>query len=197
MPISLTGRGMNIREATKSYERWMRECTTVVETDLRNKHQQMKEDEFLFFRGTFYRWVQLWPEVCADLCRAPKVLASADLHVGSFGTWRDLEGRLCWGVDDFDEAYPLPYTNDLVRLATSLKVLINAESLSIKFRDACDVILEGYEASLKDGGRPIVLAERQRLLQQIGIEELKPPEDFWRKLNARPALRNGVPRDAR
>ncbi len=34
-----------------------------------------------------------------------QVLAVGDLHVNSFGTWRDAEGRLCWGLDDFDEAY--------------------------------------------------------------------------------------------
>jgi uncharacterized protein (DUF2252 family) len=32
-----------------------------------------------------------------------------------------VKGRLAWGVDDFDEAFPLAYTNDLVRLASSLK----------------------------------------------------------------------------
>ena len=58
------------------------------------------------------------------------MLAVGDLHVNSFGTWRDAEGRLCWGVDDFDESYPLAYTNDLVRLAASLKIVIDAESLS-------------------------------------------------------------------
>ena len=57
-----------------------------------------------------------------------------DLHVDSFGTWRDVEGRLCWGVDDFDEAYPLPYTNDLVRLAASAKIVIDAEQLVMRFR---------------------------------------------------------------
>src|SRR5216683_5892811 len=46
-----------------------------------------------------------------EVARAPQIVAVGDLHVGSFGTWRDGEGRLCWGVDDFDEAYPLPYTN--------------------------------------------------------------------------------------
>jgi transposase len=70
------------------------------------KHKQMRKSPFLFFRGTFYRWAQLWPEVCANLRDAPKVLAVGDLHVGSFGTWRDTEGRLSWGVDDFDESYP-------------------------------------------------------------------------------------------
>jgi uncharacterized protein DUF2252 len=37
-----------------------------------------------------------------EVARAPQVLAVGDLHVGCFGTWRDREGRLCWGIDDFD-----------------------------------------------------------------------------------------------
>ena len=49
-------------------------------------------------------------------------LAIGDLHVENFGTWRDKEGRLIWGVDDFDEAYSLPYTHDLVRLAASAEI---------------------------------------------------------------------------
>jgi uncharacterized protein (DUF2252 family) len=61
-----------------------------------------------FLRGTFYRWTQLFPEVCPDLGKAPPVLSVGDLHIASFGTWRDGFGRLIWGVDDFDEAYPLP-----------------------------------------------------------------------------------------
>jgi Uncharacterized protein conserved in bacteria (DUF2252) len=186
----------NILQATKSYEDWMRGCTSVVESHLRSKHEQMKQDAFLFFRGTFYRWAELWTEVCPDLCRAPKVLAVGDLHVGSFGTWRDAEGRMAWGVDDFDESYPLPYTNDLVRLAASVKMVIDAEALTIKLRDGCDAILEGYEESLKHGGRPMVLAEHERNLERLGIAAIKPSQDFWEKLSARPAV-NGLPRDAR
>lgn len=39
-------------------------------------------------------------------------MAVGDLHVENFGTWRDIEGRLVWGVNDFDEAHPLSYAND-------------------------------------------------------------------------------------
>jgi uncharacterized protein (DUF2252 family) len=166
---------VNIREATKSYESWMRRCTTVVESDLRLKHEQMKEDVFLFFRGTFYRWAQLWPDICADLTQAPKVLACGDLHVGSFGTWRDAEGRLCWGVDDFDESYPLPYTNDLVRLATSVTIVNDSKDLTISLKASCDAILEGYQNTLKQGGCPMVLAEHQQNLERLGIEAFDPP----------------------
>jgi hypothetical protein len=168
----------------------MRNCTEVVSSDLRLKHEQMKQDPFLFLRGTFYRWAQQWPSVCADVCDAPKVLSVGDLHVNSFGTWRDAEGRLCWGVDDFDEAYPLPYTNDLVRLAASLKIVVESESLSIKFKDGCEAILEGYRQSLATGGSPIVLAEREQKLGKLGVDSFKPPPDFWSKLDRLPAVRH-------
>jgi hypothetical protein len=183
------GEELTFDRATASYEAWMRTCTEVVPSDLRLKHEQMKQDPFLFLRGTFYRWAQQWPSVCADVCDAPRVLSVGDLHVNSFGTWRDAEGRLCWGVDDFDEAYPLPYTNDLVRLAASLKIVVENESLSIKFKDGCEAILEGYRQSLAAGGSPIVLAEREQKLGKLGVDSFKPPPDFWSKLNRLPPAR--------
>jgi Uncharacterized protein conserved in bacteria (DUF2252) len=188
---------VDIKRATVSYEKWMGSCTTVVLSDLRLKHEQMKESPFLFLRGTFYRWAQLWPSVCAELCNAPAVLAVGDLHVNSFGTWRDIEGRLCWGVDDFDESYRLPYTNDLVRLAASMKVLIDAEGLSIKMKEGCDVLLEGYMQSLRDGGHPVVLEEREKKLGKLGVDSFKPPTDFWKKLNRLPAIRHSLAPDVK
>jgi hypothetical protein len=183
--------------ATAEYESWMRDCTTVVSSDIRSKHEQMKQSPFLFLRGSFYRWAQIWPLVCADLCDAPKVLAVGDLHVNSFGTWRDAEGRLCWGVDDFDEAYSLPYTNDIVRLATSLKIVIDADHLSIKFKDGCEALLQGYERSLAADGLPIVLAEREQKLGKLGVDSFKPPPDFWSKLNRLPGIRHSLAWDVK
>ncbi len=190
-------RDMNILQATKSYEDWMRTCTTLVESQIRDKHARMKEDLFSFFRGTFYRWAQLWPEVCGDLSSAPEILAVGDLHIDSFGTWRDTEGRLAWGVDDFDESYPLSYTNDLVRLAASVKIAIDSETLAIPFKEACDVILTGYRGTLKDEGCPFVLAEQERNLERLGVQEIVPSEDFWQKLNQRPSVRLAIPRIAK
>jgi Uncharacterized protein conserved in bacteria (DUF2252) len=188
---------MNIQQATKSYEQWMRQRTTVVESDLRSKHEQMKKDALLFLRGTFYRWAQQFPEICPELARAPQVLASGDVHVGSFGTWRDEEGRLCWGIDDFDEAYPLPYTNDLVRLATSVKIAIDAGELRVKLKDGCDAILEGYRETSRQGGCPMVLAEHEKNLKKLGIAATKPADDFWEKLNDRPTVSAGFPKNAK
>jgi uncharacterized protein (DUF2252 family) len=186
---------MDIQSATASYERWMRGYARVIESDLRSKHKQMKETTFGFLRGTFYRWAQLWPSACTDLSKAPKVLAVGDLHVNSFGTWRDAEGRLCWGVDDFDEAYPLPYTNDLVRLAASLKIVIDAGDISLKFKTGCDAILDGYVRSLRQGGQPVVLAEREQKLGRLGVDSFKPAANFWKKLNRLPAVRQILAKD--
>ena len=194
----MKSRAVDVLRATHEYEAWMRRCTKVVESELSAKHAQMRSDPFLFFRGTYYRWTQLWPEICPDLQKTPVVLGVGDLHVGSFGTWRDHEGRLCWGIDDFDDAFPLPYTNDLVRLATSIRMVTDSEDLTIKFRDGCDAFLEGYLESLKAGGCPFVLAEQEKNLERLGIEAIKPPQDFWAKLVKNPSIPyRDVPAEAR
>jgi hypothetical protein len=115
--------------------------------------------------------------------------------VNSFGTWRDAEGRLCWGVDDFDEAYPLPYTNDLVRLAASLKIVIDAGDISLKLKDGCNAILDGYARCLREGGQPIVLAEREQKLGRLGVDSFKTPSNFWQKLERLPVVRHQLAKD--
>src|ERR1700736_6517356 len=87
--LSSPGGKVDIQQETRSYEAWMRSCTPVIESHLRYKHEQMKDDPFMFFRGTYYRWAQIWPKTCSELCSVPKVLAVGDLHVGSYGTWRE------------------------------------------------------------------------------------------------------------
>jgi hypothetical protein len=189
---------MDIFEATRRYESWMARYVKLVSRQLIDKHARMREQPFTFFRGTHYRWVQLWHLVVEEgIQKAPSVLAVGDLHVDSFGTWRDVEGRLIWGVDDFDEAFPMPYTNDLVRLAASVKIAATAGALEISLRDACDAILKGYRETLRQGGAAIALAEEEHFLQTLGIAELKPPEDFWDKLNRLPTSRRDCPRAAR
>src|SRR5262245_54609404 len=115
---------MDVVTATANYERWLGIFCTLHEPDVEYKHAQMSDphDPFPFFRGTYYRWSSLWPETCPNEADAPSVLSVSDLHVENFGTWRDADGRLCWGVNDFDEADDLPYTNDLVRLAASTQI---------------------------------------------------------------------------
>jgi hypothetical protein len=185
---------MNIQMATQKYEAWLGERTTLVQADLDFKHRQMASGVFPFLRSTFYRWAQRFPQVCPALAKAPILLAVGDLHVENFGTWRDTEGRLVWGVNDFDEAHQMPYTIDLVRLATSATL---TGSLSQKSGAACEAILDGYEAGLKAGGKPFVLAEDHVWLRGFAEKNLAEPNEFWKKMDALPFAEKEVPLSAR
>ena len=187
---------MNIRKATTLYEQWLGSFTPLIAADVEFKHQQMTTGAFPFLRSTFYRWMQVWPDVCHELATAPTVLSVGDLHVENFGTWRDREGRLVWGVNDFDEAAHLPYTNDLVRLTTSAYLAIAANHLCVECVAAGEAILTGYRAGLKAGGRPFVLAEEHAWLRSIAQGVLRDPAAFWQKLNALPEVKLGVPETA-
>jgi hypothetical protein len=184
---------MNVVKATRQFEEWLGHRTDLVQKDLRLKHTNMKADVFPFLRATYYRWAQVWPKVCPELAKAPTVLAVGDLHVENFGTWRDIEGRLIWGVNDFDEAHPMAYTNDLIRLAVSAHLAAEAGHLPAKKKDICDAILEGYGESLCNKGQPFVLGETHNWLRQIAESELRDPVRFWAKMDALPTVKGSVP----
>lgn len=184
---------MNCKKATESYEAWSAKRIQIIEADVVFKHQQMSADIFSFMRATFYRWLELWAEFCAGLAKAPVVLAVGDLHVENFGTWRDEEGRLVWGINDFDEAFPLPYTNDLVRLAVSAHLAISADHLAVRPADACEAILKGYARGLKEDGSPFVLAEHHEWLRSTVMSELRDPAKFWEKLGGLQTITGRVP----
>ena len=180
---------MNIVKATHRFEKWLGQHIALITPDLRFKHQRMAESPFPFFRATFYRWIQLWPDVCPELNKAPKILGVGDLHVENFGTWRDIEGRLVWGVNDFDEAATYPYVLDLVRLAVSADLASEEGHLKLKLKDACSALIDGYCESLKNGGRPFVLEEENAWLRAIATNELRDPVHFWKKLSSLPIFR--------
>ena len=175
---------MKIQDATRDFEAWLGRQTPLDPADIEYKHGRMSDaqDPFPFFRGTYYRWAQHWPRVCADLSGAPRVLGVGDLHVENFGTWRDREGRLCWGINDYDEADELPCVHDLVRLAASVFVLKRLGVLETKFKPACAAILEGYRASLGAGGVPFVLEEHHPELRALAMSSDRDPVAFWSKL---------------
>jgi len=87
---------VNFRNATAQYEEWLSRELEILPEDLKRKHELMREGIFPFLRATFYRWAQLWPDVCPEFADAPQLLAVGDLHIENFGTWRDVEGRLVW-----------------------------------------------------------------------------------------------------
>lgn len=183
---------MNVLQATQAYERWSARQVPLVPADLRLKHAVMTQSPFSFVRATCYRWMQVWPEVCADLATAPSLRAVADLHVENFGTWRDSEGRLIWGINDFDEACVLPYASDLVRLVVSAKLAGRAEHVAVKLDEASDAVLTGYLEGVRAGGRPFVLSEQHSWLREIATNSLRDPVKFWKKIAALPMVQGTV-----
>ena len=160
---------------TIDYERWLKKRIDVVEPDLQLKHKEMADSLFAFLRATFYRWVSLWQEVCPDLTEAPRVLAVGDLHVENFATWRDTEGRLVWGVDDFDEVARMPYAVDLIRLVTSAILAKRENALTLDASDAATAVLEGYSESLEAGGNPFILEESHPGLREMALDAEREP----------------------
>jgi Uncharacterized protein conserved in bacteria (DUF2252) len=185
----------DIVEATADFERWAGRHVNLIQSDVHRKHELMAASPFPFFRATFYRWAQWWPKLCPELARAPKVLAVGDLHIENFGTWRDFEGRLIWGVNDFDEAWPAAYTVDLVRLLTSAYLAIEADHLSISRKQVREAIEQGYRDCLAKGGAPFILAEHHQWLRLLATSELRDPVIFWKKILACAKYKGKLPKD--
>jgi uncharacterized protein (DUF2252 family) len=152
----------------------------------------MRESAFVFLRATFFRWMELWPERLPRLDKAPSVFGVGDLHLENFGTWRDVDNRLVWGIDDVDEACEVPYTLDLVRLATSALLAIREGHLAIAQESACEAILDGYTTSMDRGGFPSVL-DGHELLRSIVFAPHN-PKHYWQRLTACPRATGKVPK---
>ena len=177
----------NIVKSTDAFEAWIRERTDVSEKLLEKKHRKMSEDAFPFLRATFYRWVEQWPAVCSKLGRRDQdvLLAVGDLHVENFGVWRDSRQRLIWGVNDFDDACELPFTSDLVRLATSAMLAASAARITVTAETVCGFMIEGYRTGLVKAEPIVIPANGNAPLTKLTRDTQEEPKKFWQsKLDA-------------
>lgn len=169
---------MSFKADNKAFEKWLRTQCDVVEEDLAYKHEQMAEDAFVFLRATFFRWAKQIETLCPELAGAPNVVSVGDTHVENFGTWRDTEGRLVWGVNDFDEAASIPYPFDLVRLATSIRLAPKPKGSN---REAAAAILKGYGGGLEEA-RPTLLDEQETWMRPYVVVLDKKRKKFWKDI---------------
>jgi len=173
---------MSIESDTHHYEAWLRKNCRVVEEDLDYKHRRMRKNAFVFLRATYYRWSRNIAEWCPEIARAPRVLSVGDAHTENFGTWRDREGRLVWGINDFDEAAVMPYTLDLVRLATSAALAPKRRAAP---HHACSAILAGYRDGLTEP-RPTLLDEQERWMRPFATVSDGDRKRFWKEVRTYP-----------
>jgi uncharacterized protein (DUF2252 family) len=181
--MTKTASKASIREANKAYEAWLRAelRSDIVEADLKAKWDKMASGPFPFLRATYWRWAETILDVCPELKDAPETLAVGDIHLENYGVWRDDDGRLVWGVNDFDEAAEMPYALDLVRLATSAALARPSHEYSTS--SICVAILEGYRDGLKNP-RPFVLDETHARLRELLIVSEQERAHFWDKMAA-------------
>jgi Uncharacterized protein conserved in bacteria (DUF2252) len=195
-----------IEQATRQYEAWLAEYVHIIESDLAHKYKKMRADPsgFIFFRGTFYRWAKLWEKKRKELRErrillpgAPEIFSVGDLHIENFGTWRDAEGRLAWGINDVDEAYAMRYQNDLVRLATSAFFAMEQGKpahWNLTREQLCAAILEGYAEGLETGGKPWILERHIPWLWKIATHPSRTPERFCADLQLKvKKVKHGLP----
>jgi Uncharacterized protein conserved in bacteria (DUF2252) len=178
-----TAQAMNIVDSTSAYEAWLNRMTDVQQRAIARKHEEMRKGPFPFLRATFYRWVRHWKVRCPELdSRDQDVLLSVgDLHVENFGIWLDSRGRLVWGINDFDEACELPFTNDLVRLTTSIALAAEAGEIRAPLREICDLVLNGYRKGIEAEGRPILVEHGGHPELKALVDSGRSPMKFWKK----------------
>jgi len=172
-----------IVRSTDHYDSWLLALEPAFVHDLKQKLKVMAGQPGDFLRATFYRWSERFPQVCLELVSAPAVRAVGDVHVGNFGTWPD-GGRIRWGLNDFDEAGWMPFTNDLVRLATSALLArsdLDPEAVG-------HTILSGYSERIRSGGPGALdVAGEPDLRASLGAAQVR-PEAFFGKLAGKDEL---------
>lgn len=180
---------ISFAQSKSRYEHWLAKSlgSDFVAADLARKNTLMRESPFVFLRGTYWRWAESAFEVLPDLAKAPQVLSVGDIHLENFGTWRDDDGRLVWGVNDFDEAATMPYALDVVRLATSAVLAANPAKVAIKVANvatAISPIIEGYTKGLKTPAAVVLEQDRAWLRGKVVVPE-EDRKKFWKKIDQR------------
>ena len=194
----MTATNHSFVEVTRAYEAWRESRIPTVEADLATKHEKLASSPFALLRGTYYRFLGRFGELLPDLAKAPNAIAVGDLHVENFGTWRDRDGRLAWGVNDFDEIDLLPYTIDLVRLATSASLAIAEGHLNLAPADAAEAIVTGWRGRIEARTvEPFVLGDHHPHVYKLASEAFLDPTRFERRLRALPPYDDQLPKPAR
>ncbi len=184
---------MHAAKLIGSYEEWC-DCTIPFDPAARReKHTRMAASAFAFLRGSYPVWLDRFATDAAH--KAPPVpLGVGDLHVENFGTWIAPAGE-AFGVNDYDETGPVPFTNDLVRLATSAVLAVRAGRLRLDPKDIAQHLWAGYGAS-RGGAAGVALGDESvpHVAAVAAMWQAAQPgaEHFWKRIDALPEAPAGA-----
>jgi uncharacterized protein (DUF2252 family) len=87
------------------------------------KYRFMGENMFRFYRGTchiFYEDLR----AKGNILPSPQTWISGDLHLENFGSFKGDNRLVYFDINDFDEAILAPASWELVRIVTSVKLIM-------------------------------------------------------------------------
>ena len=135
---------MHAAKLIDRYERWCDRALAFDPHARAQKHRRMAASPFAFLRGSYPVWLDRFgADPVHDAALVP--LGVGDLHVENFGTWLAPAGE-AFGVNDYDETGPVPFTNDLTRLAASAMLAAKAGHLAVGPHDIAAHLWSGYTA---------------------------------------------------
>lgn len=189
---------MTLAASIAAYDAFLRDELggEVIAEALARKRRKMAEHPFAFLRGSYFRWAETIAALAPALMDAPSVLAVGDIHLENFGTWRDADGRLVWGVNDLDEAAAMPFTLDLLRLAASALLAADAAGTDTTAAAIAEPLLDGYRAGLATP-RPFVLEREHPWLRQAVMVPDEERRRFWATLAKRRERFEALPASGR
>ncbi len=189
--------GPGFSEVSDRYEAWRARRIPLIEADVVSKYARMAQSPWLLARGAYHRYATRFPELLPDLARAPVAVSVGDLHVENFGTWRDRAGRLVWGVHGLDEIDLLPYTADLVRLASTALLAVHDGRLDCLPERVSGAILTGWsERIAARHPEPFVLGVTHADLYADHVDAFRDPVSFEAAISGLPPFERALPKPA-
>lgn len=193
----MSGHEPGFSELSDRYEGWRAKRIQLIAGDLETKYLRMAQSPWLLARGGYHRFATQFPQLLGDLAEAPVAVSVGDLHAERFGTWRDRAGRLVWGVHSLEEADLLPYTADLVRLASTVLLAIEAGLLDADPAAAVTAILDGWSARIdRRRPEPFVLGVAHADLYALHRAQFRDPIAFEAEIEALAPFERVLPKPA-
>lgn len=115
------------------------------------KYRALRDNPFSFLRGTCHLFYDRLAESGFDVA-APVVWCCGDLHLENFGSYKGDNRLVYFDINDFDEAALAPASWELVRLAASVHVGLEAQGIPVDRATALvEELLDQYARALACG----------------------------------------------
>ena len=131
------------------------------------RYGRMSASPFAFFRGQA-------AVMASDLATTPATgidtQLCGDAHLANFGTFATPDGRVLFGINDFDETLPGPFEWDLKRLGASIAVAARHRDLRASAGvTAVQAAMDTYRDAMRDLADADVMAVWSANVDRIGL----------------------------